>query len=290
MKNQSYENRIALAKTKLQEAKYILIGAGAGLSTAAGLDYGGKRFLHHFADYHEKYGIPDMYSGMFYKFQTREEEWAYKARHIFVNRYQMGATPLYQDLRQFVEKKDYFVITTNADHQFYLAGFKEDRVYPTQGDYAEFQCSRACHDKLYYNEAQIKQMVKDTKDFRIPTDQLPYCPVCGETMMPHLRADEYFVEEVTFRENLSKYQNYLNTISNQKVVLMEFGVGFNTPGIIRYPFERFTYVNPEYTLIRFNKYHPQGATENIEKTITFSEDIAQILSDLQSNPSNDRKD
>ena len=105
----------------------ILIGAGAGLSTSAGLTYSGERFQRYFADFADKYGISDMYSGGFYPFPDDETRWAWWARHIYFNRYITAPKPVYPLLLSLVQGKDYFVLTTNVDHQFQLAGFDKTR-------------------------------------------------------------------------------------------------------------------------------------------------------------------
>ena len=68
--------QIEQLKQVLKTADAVLIGAGAGLSTSAGFTYDGERFERYFSDFHQKYGITDMYSGGFYPFATPEEHGA----------------------------------------------------------------------------------------------------------------------------------------------------------------------------------------------------------------------
>lgn len=134
-------NDFERAKTVLKGAEYILVGGGSGLSAAAGLTYSGARFKKFFSDFIERYRMTDMYSAGFYPFSAQEEKWAYWSKHIFVNRYLPPALPLYRDLFSFLENKNYFVITTNVDHQFYKAGFQTEKIFAVQGDYGKFQCA-----------------------------------------------------------------------------------------------------------------------------------------------------
>ena len=134
--------RLDKAKKAIDEADYIIIGAGAGLSTAAGIDYTGERFEKYFADFIDEYGFTDMYSSGFYPFESQEEKWAYWARHVFANRYDVGKTDVYQKLLKLVENKEYFVLTTNVEHQFWINGFDDERIFATQGDYGLLQCER----------------------------------------------------------------------------------------------------------------------------------------------------
>jgi NAD-dependent SIR2 family protein deacetylase len=217
-----------------------------------------------------------MYSSGFYPFKTSEEKWAYWARHVFANRYDVGKTDVYQKLLKLVEDKEYFVLTTNVEHQFWINGFEDERIFATQGDYGLLQCGRACHDKLYPNEDKVREWLENTKDFRIPSELVPVCPVCGEEMDLNLRKDNFFVEDDDWRVRNKRYYDFLDNIGG-KFVFLEIGVGFNTPGIIRYPFEQMTYSNPDATLIRLNLDYPQAIPENKDKTISFDENVEEIL-------------
>ncbi len=268
--------RLNKAKKAIDEADYIIIGAGAGLSTAAGIDYTGKRFEKYFKDFIEEYGFTDMYSSGFYPFKSQEEKWAYWARHVFANRYDVGKTSVYQKLLKLVEDKEYFVLTTNVEHQFWINGFDDERIFATQGDYGFLQCEKACHDRLYPNREQVFEWVEKTENFRIPSDLVPKCPVCGGEMDLNLRKDNYFVEDDKWHEMNKNYYNFLDNVDG-KFVFLEIGVGFNTPGIIRYPFEQMTYNNSDATLIRLNLDYPQAIPENKDKTISFDENVEEIL-------------
>ena len=271
-----FVQRLDKAYEAISKADYIVIGAGAGLSTAAGIDYGGERFEKYFKDYIDEYGFTDMYSSGFYPFKTSEERWAYWARHVFQNRFNVGKTDVYQKLLKLVENKEYFVLTTNVESQFWINGFEDKRIFATQGDYGLLQCSKACHHKLYPNEDQVHKWLDETEDFKIPTELIPICPVCGEEMDLNLRKDNYFVEDAKWHEMSENYSNFLKRVDGN-VVFLEMGVGYNTPGIIRYPFEQMTYNSDNATLIRLNKSHPQGVKENEDKTIAFDENIEEIL-------------
>jgi len=277
---QGCEERLKRAKSAIHDAESVLIGAGAGLSAAAGLTYSGKRFTDHFYDFIEKYGVEDMYSATFYPFQTQEELWAHWARHIDVNRYSQPATQLYQDLLQLVQDKDYFVITTNVEGQFEKAGFLKNKIFEVQGNYAYLQCARGCHDKLYYNKEIVKEMVACTKDCRIPSHLIPKCPVCGDSMDVNLRKNNYFVQDGNWEQAKACYDRWLEMSSRKRIVFLELGVGFNTPGIIRYPFEQMTCHNAKSTLIRMNKDFPLGFKENICRTVSFDEQIQDVVDAL----------
>ncbi len=277
---QSISTQIDRLKEALAVSDSVLVGAGAGLSAAAGFTYSGERFERYFSDFGEKYGFQDMYSGGFYPYKTPEEHWAYWSRYILVNRYMDPPKPVYRKLFDLVKDKDYFVITTNVDHCFQKAGFDKKRLFYTQGDYGLFQCSEPCHNETYDNEEAVRRMAKEQKDMRIPTELIPRCPVCGKPMTMNLRADDKFVQDKGWNDAYARYEKFLKTHKQAKTLYLELGVGYNTPAIIKYPFWYFTEQNQgaTYACINFGE---AFCPEEIEKrSICLNADIAQILGEL----------
>ena len=267
-------------KSALETADAILIGAGAGLSASAGLTYSGERFERYFSDFYQKYGISDMYSGGFYPFGTLEEYWAWWSRHIFYNRYVDAPIPVYRELLSLVEGKDYFVLTTNVDHQFQRAGFDKQRLFYTQGDYGLWQCSKACHNRTYDNELLVRQMVVRQRDMKIPTELVPHCPVCGAPLTMNLRCDDTFVQDRGWYAAAERYSNFVRQHSHGKIMYLELGVGTNTPGIIKYPFWRFTLENPEAVYACINQGQAYAPREISERSICLDADIHTVLRTL----------
>ena len=230
----SFTKRLEKAKKAVEEAEYILLGGGSGLSAAAGLKYSGARFDENFRPFIEKYNFTDLYTSSFYPFETEEEKWAYWAKHISLNRYEIGATKLYKDLLQLVKDKKYFVISTNVESQFEKADFPPDRVFEIQGDYSYLQCEKACHDKLYNNELLVREMIAEIVDCKITSYLVPKCPVCDGEMDVNLRKNEYFVQDENWYKSDKSYKNFLLDSEGKKIVYMELGVGFNTPCRVKY--------------------------------------------------------
>lgn len=278
--NENIEEEIEKLKTALREAESVFIGAGAGLSTSAGLSYSGERFDKYFSDFRDKYGITDMYSGGFYPFRTQEEFWAWWSRHIFINRYDTEAGKPYCDLLKLIKNKDYFVITTNVDHQFQKAGFDKKRLFYTQGDYGLFQCSKPCHNKTYENEQIILKMCREQKDMKIPAELIPKCPVCGEKMTLNLRVDDSFVEDEGWHNASQKCQEFINQHMDKNLLLLELGVGANTPVIIKYPFWQITLKNKNATYACINYGEAVAPKEIEDRSICINEDIGKVLERL----------
>lgn len=297
-----YSKKVKDIRNSIDEADYVLIGAGAGLSSAAGIEYGGKRFEENFQYYIKKYNMTDMYTAGFYPFESLEEKWGYWAKHIYLNNVNMEGTTLYKKLLKLVEDKKYFVITTNVDDQFIKSGFSSQKVFATQGSYNYFQCSKGCHDILYKNTDIINEMVENIdENLKIPSELIPICPKCGEPLDTNLRKDNYFVEDMYWHKQKDAYQKFIEEAKDNKTVLLEFGIGFNTPAIIRFPFETMTVKLPKWKLVRFNKDYLEIAVtyhktlklvpiENIddynlpnnfkERYVPISEDINKVIDEL----------
>ncbi len=291
------KNKVTEIKEKIGQADAVIIGAGAGLSTSAGYTYSGERFDRYFADFKSKYRFTDMYSGGFYPYQTLEEHWAYWSRYIYINRYMDAPEPVYDKLYDLVRDKDYFVLTTNVDHCFRKAGFDKHRLFYTQGDYGLFQCCRPCHKATYDNEEIVRDMVlsqgcqieggelvkPDGAGIKtvVPGDLVPRCPKCGKPMSMNLRADNSFVEDEGWHQAALRYDQFIGRHKDLNIVFLELGVGYNTPGIIKYPFWQMTSEYPHATYVCLNQNEAYAPTEIAGKSICLDTDIEDVLKQLE---------
>ena len=267
-------------KSELKTAETVVIGAGAGLSTAAGFTYSGERFQKYFSDFEGKYCFHDMYSGGFFPFETPEEMWAFWSRFIWCNRYTDVDNGTYKMLFEIVKNKDYFVITTNVDHQFQKAGFDKSRLFYTQGDYGLFQCSEPCHKATYDNGEIVKDMIEFQDNMKIPSELIPKCPRCGKPMTMNLRSDDKFVEDEGWHAAAGRYGEFLRKINGRKVLFLELGVGYNTPVIIKYPFWKMTAENPKAVYACVNFGEAFAPDEIAARSICINADIQGVLMEI----------
>ena len=289
----SYSDNIKKLKKALDKCDAVVIGAGAGLSTSAGLTYSGERFEKYFFDFKEKFGITDMYSGGFYPFPNEETLWAWWARHIYFNRYIDSPKPVYENLLSLVKDKDYFVLTTNVDHRFQRAGFDKKRLFYTQGDYGLFQSVDPKIAKTFDNEEWVTKamaaqgFVRDEKGFftvpedknikmTIPSDLIPRCPVYGGKVTMNLRSDDSFVEDDGWHNAAERYSNFIRTRTG-KLLFLELGVGYNTPVIIKIPFWNMTAQNPDATYACVNKGEAVTLEEIADRSICIDGDIGEVV-------------
>ena len=294
----TYEEQIEQLRKALSECDAVVIGAGSGLSTSAGFTYSGERFERYFYDFIEKYHIPDMYSGGFWPFRSMEEYWAWWSRHIWVNRYTNAPKPVYDTLLSLVRDKDYFVLTTNVDHQFQKAGFDKQRLFYTQGDYGLFQSIKPKLKKTYDNEGAVREMVLSqgfvigedgeltvpagvTLKMEVPSELVPICPDDGKNMVPNLRCDDSFVEDASWHAASKRYADFIEGHDTQKVLFWELGVGGNTPVIIKYPFWRMTERNKNAIYACINLSDAKAPEKIIERSICIDSDIGKALEDMR---------
>ncbi|MBR6953875.1 MAG: Sir2 silent information regulator family NAD-dependent deacetylase [Clostridia bacterium] len=291
------DRRIENLRTGIQKADAVIIGAGAGLSTAAGYVYSGERFERYFADFRRKYGFQDMYSGGFYPYATPEEKWAFWSRNIWINRYSGIPNGTYGDLLRLVQGKDYFVLTTNVDHCFQRAGFDKARLFYTQGDYGLFQCSRPCCQTTWDNEAMVREMLlaqgfsigeggelipPEGREpaMAIPGTLVPRCPNCGRPLTLNLRADDTFVEDEGWHRAAAAYEAWLAAHREGAVVYLEIGVGYNTPGIIKFSFWQQVYRNPRAVYACLNMEEDPVPEQIQDRSILLAGDAHRLIGEL----------
>lgn len=280
---QSTENgsaQVDRLRQVIDEAEAVLIGAGAGLSTSAGLAYDGKRFEENFADFIAKYHFRDMYSATFYPYASMEAYWGYMSRHINMNRYAAPVGTPYMELLNMVREKDHFVLTTNVDHQFQRAGFDKHKLFYTQGDYGLWQCSAACRKQTYDNKDAVADMLLRQHDLRIPTELIPHCPKCGKPMSMNLRCDDTFVQDEGWYAAANRYDDFVRRHEHYRMLYLELGVGANTPVIIKHPFWRMTAQNPAATYACVNLGESYAPDQIEAQSICIDADIGSVLGSL----------
>ena len=198
-----------------------------------------------------------------------------------------------------MQDKDYFVLTTNVDHCFQKAGFDKKRLFYTQGDYGLFQCSKPCCKKTWDNEEMVRRMILSqgfvigdhnelslpegrAAAMRIPTELLPKCPNCGRPLTMNLRSDDKFVEDEGWQAAAVEYEAWITAHRHQKVVYLEIGVGYNTPGIIKYPFWQQVYRNEDAVYACLNMEDSPVPDEIRDRSIVISSDSSQVIQELVS--------
>ena len=282
--NTDYDKQVRDAAQMIRNAEYVLIGAGAGMSAAAGAKYGGKFFEENFGEFQEKYGkgsyMQDMYSAGFYPFPDEESYWGYWSKQALLGGINLDVTPLHKLLLSALSDKNLFVLSTNADAQVVKAGLSDEKIFCTQGDYFHIQCGRGCHDKIYDAVDLFHQMNQARIGCKIPSSMVPKCPVCGGPMDMNLRKDDYFVQDNAWYGAEERFSDYLSDAIDKKLVLLELGVGFNTPTIIRFPFEKLVREHDNISLIRLSLDQAIVPESFGNRAVGIQADMAESIKDI----------
>ena len=280
-----YDEQIARAVEMLRDADSVLLGAGAGMSAAAGAQDGDRFFEEHFGEFQKIYGngpyMRDMYYAGFYPFPDQEAKWGFWSKLALTAGADLDVTPLHKTLLDALLGKSLFLLSTNADRQFEKAGLSTEQIFATQGDYDHIQCSRGCHPKTYYAVDLFREMDAARKNGRIPSDLVPKCPVCGADMAMNLRVDDCFVEDAAWHEAERRFGVSLSENMDKKLVLLELGVGFNTPTIIRFPFEKLAREHENIRLIRLNVGEGAAVPASLgDGAVGIDADMAKSITDI----------
>ena len=287
MQDAPYDEQIERAAQMIHNADYVLLGAGAGMSAAAGAQYGGKFFEEHFGEFQKIYGkgpyMRDMYFAGFYPFPDQEAKWGFWSKLALTAGVDLDVTPLHRTLLNAFHDKKLFLLSTNADRQFEKAGLPAELIFATQGTYDSIQCKNGCHPKTYDAVQMFREMDTVRQNGRIPSELVPKCPVCGEDMAMNLRVDDHFVEDAAWHEAERRFGAFLSEGLDKKLVLVELGVGFNTPTIIRFPFEKLAREHKNISLIRLNVGEAAAVPESLgDRALGINADMAKSIADIVS--------
>lgn len=265
---------------QIRQADAVLVGAGSGLSSAAGYNHYHHNavFEAYFHDFEETYGIQNLFQGFYYVYSKPEQQWGFYARYIKFMEEAPAGRP-YFDLYEILKEKEYFILTTNCDIQIPKV-FPEDRICQFQGDFRYFQCSQPCHDRLYENHDLIEAMLDNMDGLEVPAKQIPRCPVCGWKMVPWVQ-DNTFLQGQEWQAAYQRYENFVRKHQKKKLLLMELGVGDMTPSVIRLPFWDMAANFPDAFLVTVNLSKANAPEHLAGKSMTVCEDLSCFLQELK---------
>ncbi|CAF1196012.1 unnamed protein product [Didymodactylos carnosus] len=294
---------IVTASKWLTQSSSILVAAGAGLSASAisrkynvGLDYTSSvAFDRLYPRMLQVSTMRCMYDAIGKHDWSPKLMWGYLFTHVNLARYNWGETDVYQDLKRIVRHiPDSFVVTTNADGMFEQNGFDMQRFLSTQGDYSLLQCLKPCSSQAVFDAREYMDRALpyvDPKTFEVPSKFIPKCPRCGSDMFYCVRGGDWFLESA-FDDQRRRYRDFLNRSVNKGrgglLTIVEIGVGFNTPSVLRWPMEELVTNHDNVRLIRINMHAPDVPTNVRNRAVAFGGDAASIiqrLSEIVSNSS-----
>lgn len=182
-------------------------------------------FRRNFGDLRNRYGIRSVLQGAFYPYQTLEEKWGFAAR--LASRTYFDAAPgrAMRDLRDLLAGKETFVLTTNADDSFQLAGFDPSRVFAMEGGHGNVRCSAHCTNEVRKDLDALERMAAAETDGRVPTETIPRCEHCGSPMEPNLMTDDSFFQTPFRQAQAAAFTDFVRRHAGGRIVVLEIGAG-----------------------------------------------------------------
>ena len=271
---------INLLKEKIEQADSIVVGGASGMSAASGFIFYYQEddvFKSLAGSLAKKYNRHNMFDLFYDQRPSRGEQWALMLRTIkYVYECQTGET--YIDLAKLLNGKNYYIATTNQDAQFYRV-FPEERITRIQGDWRYWQCSRPCHDKIYYNKEETFKLYEKIENDALPDNLIPRCPHCGAELAPWVRSYTFLQGEF-YRQEMKRYMEFLRSNAHRNTLFLELGVGMMTPMFIKEHFMNMVYQWPNAFYVTLNPQHAIIPKEIKKKSLAISDDIAITLKQL----------
>jgi len=274
------EESIRTTAELIRHADAVLVGAGSGLSSAAGYNHYHRNavFEANFHDFEEAYGIQSLFHGFYYIYSKPEQQWGFYSRYIKFMEDAPAGQP-YIDLVEILKDKEYFILTTNCDIQIPKV-FPEDRICQFQGDFRYFQCSQPCHDKLYESHDLVSAMLDNMEGLEVPAEWIPRCPECGWKMVPWVQ-DNTFLQGEAWQTAYQRYEDFVRKYQGKKLLLLELGVGEMTPSIIKLPFWELTAKNENVFYACLNREASHSPEHLRERSLYLQGDLAETLAALR---------
>lgn len=169
----------------------------------------------------------------------------------------------YEVIRKLTEGKDYFIVTTNTDGMLEQMGFDPERIVTPCGSIYRMQCEDMSHGVW-----DIEQDLLKDGEF--------CCPVCHKPgKLNHIKNKPY--NEAGYQQQWAVYTRWLQRTINRKIFLLELGEGFETPTVIRWPFEKIAFINQKSAFARVNATLPQLTEEMQERAFSIKNDSMSFL-------------
>lgn len=272
--------RVDLLRSKIDGADAIVVGGASGMSAASGFRFYYQRdevFQMIAGSLEEKYGFHNFFDGLYDRQHTRGEHWAMLIRVAkYIHECETGET--YKDLAELLDGKNFYIATTNQDAQFYRV-FDESRITGIQGDWRYWQCAHRCHDRVYYNEKQVDELIGEIENDALPDELIPQCSHCGGEMDAWVRSRQ-FLQGSFYQKEMDRYHDFLHRYSRRNTLFLELGVGLMTPMFIKEPFMNMTYQWPRAFYATLNPQHAIVPKEIADKSLGIDDDIAVTLKQL----------
>lgn len=184
----------------------------------------------------------------------------------------------YNNLYDLVKDKNYFVVTLNEDDVIMKTKFNIDKITAPCGSISRLQCSQGCKDSISVEPELFEKIVEDLKNPELSLREIPkpVCKYCGKEMVVNTVEQKHYMED-GYIKSWELYRKWLTGTLNKKICLLELGVDFKYPSIIRWAFEKVAFINEKAVMIRINEKYPQLTEELKGKAYSYDKNSVEFL-------------
>lgn len=184
----------------------------------------------------------------------------------------------YNNLYDLVKDKNYFVVTLNEDDVIMKTKLNKDKITAPCGSISRIQCIQGCKDSITVAPELFERMVGDLKnpELSLKKIQKPVCRYCGKEMVINTIEQENYMED-GYIKSWELYRKWLTGTLNKKICLLELGVDFKYPSVIRWAFEKVAFINEKAVMIRVNEKYPQLTEELKGKAYSYDKNSLEFF-------------
>lgn len=253
----------------IKDAELILIGIGNEMQVKL-------QTLNEIPDFQKK----------IHELEEQKREWLrpFLIRYYLKKEFHADIVKAYDQLRNMIEGRNYFIVSLSTDDLLRDIGFREDRMVFPCGTYHLLQCEKNCCGKLFSIEEDLWENICDWVEGREFLEDLaePVCPDCGAPLVMNQYGQTAY-NESGYLENWKKYTRWLQGTVNRKLCILELGVGMEFPSVIRWPFEKICFYNQKSVFWRVHSSLYQLSEEIKMRGKSIREDPVIFLKEIMKN-------
>lgn len=275
------ESTAKLAHNWIKDADAILVTASNGLSISEGLNLfaNDKKLKEVLGDLVDKYPSQNLLSALSFPYKNKLDHWRAIARIVeyYGNNYE--TSNYMSDIKDLVGNKPYFIWTSNIDHHFSLAGFKN--VFEIEGNWFEGVCSEYPEEHgIYQLGNKLHEVYQKDQAGTLTETDIPTCDKCGSELDLNMAGDNFQVNQ----KQVTKLQNFLEFNENKKLVVLELGIGPRNK-MIKMPTMQLVAANSNAHYITINQGQLMIPDEIADRSIGFDSSLASAFKELLSGKS-----
>ena len=177
------------------------------------------------------------------------DEWKFNSRVIDKYVIKYDGSPLMDGLKQILDQKNYFIVTSNVEHHFNLTGLEPERIFEVEGNLTQMHCQKEANPEFFSTIELTKKFGTDDAAGVSNPDLLPKCENDDEPMRLNVSSEPSFITDKVAQD---RFANFIKENANKKIVILEMGIGPRNQ-LIKAPIMSLVGQMPDVTYISINK-------------------------------------